>query len=42
MEDCTRLPAITAELIRRGYSEEDVGKILGGNFLRVLETVTGE
>ena len=24
---------------QRGYSETDVGKILGGNFLRVLEQV---
>jgi membrane dipeptidase len=31
------LPKITLELLRRGYAEEDVRKILGGNFLRVLE-----
>lgn len=28
---------ITVELLRRGYSEEDITKILGGNFLRVLD-----
>ena len=27
---------ITFELLRRGYSEEDVAKIMGGNFLRVM------
>ena len=29
LEDCSRLPAITAELLRRGYSDADVVKILG-------------
>jgi membrane dipeptidase len=27
---------ITRELIRRGYSREDIAKIWGGNFLRVM------
>lgn len=31
------LPNLTLELVRRGYSDEDVLKILGGNFLRVFE-----
>jgi membrane dipeptidase len=30
------LPKITLELVERGYSDEDVLKILGGNFLRVF------
>jgi membrane dipeptidase len=30
-------PKITLELLRRGYSEEDVLKILGENFLRVFD-----
>ena len=30
------LPNLTLELVRRGYSDEDVLKILGGNFLRVF------
>jgi membrane dipeptidase len=33
------LPNLTAELLRRGYTEEDVTKILGGNVLRVMEEV---
>ena len=33
------LPNLTKELLRRGYSEEDVNKILGGNMLRVLDAV---
>jgi microsomal dipeptidase-like Zn-dependent dipeptidase len=28
---------ITAELLSRGHSEDDIAKILGGNFLRVLD-----
>jgi membrane dipeptidase len=35
-EDANQAPAITAELVARGYSEADIGKIWGGNFLRVL------
>lgn len=31
---------VTAELVRRGYSEQEIGKIWGGNFLRVFERVT--
>ncbi|WP_437874439.1 dipeptidase [Sorangium sp. So ce513] len=30
-------PSMALELVRRGYSDEDILKILGGNFLRVLE-----
>ena len=33
------LPNLTAELLRRGYSESDVEKILGGNVLRVMEQI---
>ncbi|MCY4156050.1 MAG: dipeptidase [Gammaproteobacteria bacterium] len=28
---------VTAELVRRGYSEDEIAKIWGGNFLRVFE-----
>jgi membrane dipeptidase len=33
------LPNLTVELMRRGYSEAEIDKILGGNMLRVMETV---
>ena len=42
MEDCTKVPLITNELIRRGYSEGDVRKILGENFMRVMEEVLAD
>lgn len=35
--DVTGLPLLTAELLRAGFSEQEVLKILGGNFLRVLK-----
>jgi membrane dipeptidase len=35
--DVERLPWITYGLLRRGYSETDLYKILGGNVLRVVE-----
>ena len=33
------LPKITEELVRRGYSAEDIRKVLGGNLLRVFGEV---
>jgi membrane dipeptidase len=38
-DDAGQSMNITAELLRRGYSEEDIRKIWGGNFLRVLREV---
>jgi membrane dipeptidase len=35
------LPNVTAELLRRGFSDDDVLKILGGNNLRVFKAVWG-
>ena len=32
----SKYPALTAELLRRGYSDADVKKILGQNVLRVM------
>jgi membrane dipeptidase len=42
LEDISRMPNLTAALLKRGYSEADVKKILGGNHLRVLRAVTGK
>jgi membrane dipeptidase len=39
MEDVSRLPNLVRELARRGYSEEDLEKIVGGNLLRVMRQV---
>jgi membrane dipeptidase len=39
MDDCSMLPKITAELLNRGYTEQAVTSILGGNTLRLLEKV---
>ncbi len=36
LDDVASYPRITDELLRRGYSEADVHKILGGNALRAL------
>jgi membrane dipeptidase len=38
-EDVSRIPAITEELLRRGYSEEDIRKIWGANMMRVFRRV---
>jgi membrane dipeptidase len=39
MEDVTHLPQITDALLKKGYSESDIRKILGENTLRVLSEV---
>lgn len=36
LEDVSRYPALLAELLRRGYSDDDVAKIAGGNVLRAF------
>lgn len=44
LEDVSKYPDLTAELLRRGYSDSDVMKILGNNVLRVMraaEAVAG-
>jgi len=41
LEDVTKMPRITAELVKRGYGEEDIRKILGGNHLRLIKQVIG-
>ena len=42
VEDMTGMPAITRCLLDHGWSEEDVRKVLGLNFLRVCQEVFGE
>ena len=37
MDDCSHLPQITEALMRKGYSDDNIRKILGGNLLRVME-----
>ena len=39
MQDVTHLPQITDALLKKGYSESDIRKILGENTLRVLAEV---
>jgi membrane dipeptidase len=39
MDDVSKLPKITAALLSKGYSEQDVKNILGENILRLLERV---
>ena len=36
LEDVSKYPDLTAELLKRGYKDEDVKKILGLNVLRVM------
>jgi membrane dipeptidase len=37
LDDVSDYPLITEALVNRGYNREDISKILGGNFLRVLK-----
>ena len=39
MEDCTKLPQITEALLKKGYKEKDIRKILGLNTVRLLADV---
>jgi membrane dipeptidase len=39
MEGMQELPRVTQGLLERGFREDDVAKILGGNFLRVFQQV---
>jgi len=41
-QDASETLAVTAELVKRGYSETDIAKIWGGNLLRVMEAVEFE
>lgn len=42
LEDCadvSQFPNITAEMLKRGYTTEEIEKVWGGNFFRVFKTV---
>ena len=39
MDDASKMPRITEALLKKGYSDQDIQKILGGNILRVMEAV---
>ena len=41
LEDTSKVPNLTRGLVARGYSDGDIIKILGSNFLRVIEQVCG-
>ncbi|RKU26017.1 peptidase [Candidatus Poribacteria bacterium] len=41
LKDATEYPKITEGLIDRGYSDEEIQKVMGGNHLRVFEAVCG-
>ena len=39
LEDVSKYPALFAELIQRGYSDDDVEKVARLNIIRVLKAV---
>ena len=41
LDSTTRFGRLTEELVRRGYPEDAIGKLLGGNFLRLFGRVWG-
>ena len=42
LEDISKMPALVAVLLKRGYTEEDLKKILGGNHLRLVREVVDD
>lgn len=41
IENPSEWPNITRVLVKRGYSDEDTQKLIGGNALRLVEQVVG-
>ncbi len=41
LDNISKYPLVTIELLRRGYTQGEIEKILGGNFLRVFGKVCG-
>jgi membrane dipeptidase len=42
LEDVSKMPALVAVLLKRGYAESDLKKILGENTLRAVRQVADE
>jgi membrane dipeptidase len=42
MEDCSKLPHLTAALLERGYRADELTSVLGGNVLRVMDACQEE
>lgn len=40
LENTGKISNITAELVKRGYKDTDIKKILGGNFIRIFNRIT--
>ncbi len=38
-EDVSKFPNITSEMLRRGYTKDEISKVWGGNFFRVFKAV---
>lgn len=38
---CVELPRITEHLVAAGWNDEDIGAVMGGNWLRVIQDVVG-
>ena len=41
LEDVSKFPNLTLELLKKGYTRTDIEKILSGNVMRVFEKVCG-
>lgn len=41
LENISKMPYLVAALLKHGYSDRDIKKILGENYLRVIRDVTG-
>jgi membrane dipeptidase len=39
LEDVSKYPVITQELLNRGYTKEQIIKVLGGNLLRAFRKI---
>ncbi|MBT4321480.1 membrane dipeptidase [Candidatus Bathyarchaeota archaeon] len=39
LDDITKFPDLTQGMVYRGYSDQDIGKILGGNNMRVFKKI---